>query len=38
MVTMEEPEPKTAATGEGVSLGGVTLREGEADEEEGESS
>lgn len=33
VVTMEEPEPKTAAMGEGGSLGGVTLREGEAAEE-----
>ena len=33
---MEEPEPKTAAMGEGASLGGVTLKEGEAEEEEEE--
>lgn len=41
MVTMEEPEPKTAAMGEGVSLGGVTLMEGEGakeEEDEGGSS
>lgn len=36
VVTMEEPEPKTAAMGEGASLGGVTLKEGEAEEEEEE--
>lgn len=34
VVTIEEPEPNTAAMGEVVSLGGVTLREGEAAEEE----
>lgn len=39
VVTMEKPEPKTAAMGEGASLGGVTLREGEAAEaKEGGSS
>lgn len=39
VVTMEEPEPKTAAMGEGASLGGVRMREGEAaEEEEGGSS
>lgn len=39
VVTMEEPEPKTAVMGEGASPGGVTLREGEAAEgEEGGSS
>lgn len=39
VVTIEEPEPKTAAMGEGESLGGVTLREWEAAEEaEGGSS
>lgn len=39
VVTMEEPEPKTATMGEGASLGGVTWMEGEAAEEkEGGSS
>lgn len=41
VVTMEEPEPKTAAMGEGASLGGVTLMEGEGakeEEDEGGSS
>lgn len=38
VVTMEEPEPKTAEMGEGVSLGGVILREGEAAEEEDRGS
>lgn len=34
VVTMEEPEPNTAAMGEVGSLGGVMLSEGEAAEEE----
>lgn len=36
VVTIEEPEPKTAAMGEGESLGGVTLSEWEAAEEAAE--
>lgn len=35
VVTMEEPEPKTAAMGEGASPGGVMLRE---EEEKGSSN
>lgn len=38
VVTMEEPKPKTVAMGEGCSVGGVTLREGEAAKEDGGSS
>lgn len=38
VVTIEEPEPKTAPMGEGELLGGVMLRKGEVAEKEGGGS